>query len=93
MCHSSLRCRCKARAYILLAGPLPAIFGLNIATYILCELAGKPINNPLPIKGRKKFNERLYRDLHKREEKFLGHQIKCVPPLRSALRLLHPITD
>ena len=62
---------------IHLTGPLPAIFGLNIATYILCELAGKPISNPLPIKGRKKFNERLYRDLHKREEKFLGHQIKC----------------
>ncbi|RPD61758.1 ubiquitin-protein ligase molybdopterin-converting factor [Lentinus tigrinus ALCF2SS1-7] len=60
-------------------GPLPAIFGLNIATYILCELAGKPISNPLPIKGRKKFNERLYRDLHKREEKFLGHQINKLP--------------
>ncbi|KAI0752645.1 ubiquitin-protein ligase molybdopterin-converting factor [Daedaleopsis nitida] len=60
-------------------GPLPAIFGLNIATYILCELAGKPIHNPLPVKGRKKFNERLYRDLHKREEKFLGHQINKLP--------------
>ena len=61
------------------SGPLPAIFGLNIATYVLCELAGKPIHNPLPVKGRKKFNERLYRDLHKREEKFLGRQIKYVP--------------
>ncbi|KAH9885286.1 hypothetical protein C8Q73DRAFT_718286 [Cubamyces lactineus] len=60
-------------------GPLPAIFGLNIATYVLCELAGKPIHNPLPVKGRKKFNERLYRDLHKREEKFLGRQINKLP--------------
>ncbi|KAI0327519.1 hypothetical protein GY45DRAFT_1308584 [Cubamyces sp. BRFM 1775] len=60
-------------------GPLPAIFGLNIATYVLCELAGKPIQNPLPVKGRKKFNERLYRDLHKREEKFLGRQINKLP--------------
>ncbi|KAI0643805.1 hypothetical protein C8Q79DRAFT_976907 [Trametes meyenii] len=60
-------------------GPLPAIFGLNIATYILCELSGKPIHNPLPVQGRKKFNERLYRDLHKREEKFLGHQINKLP--------------
>ena len=68
-----------------LTGPLPAIFGLNIATYILCELAGKPISNPLPIKGRKKFNERLYRDLHKREEKFLGHQIKCALSLSFSL--------
>ncbi|KAH9848520.1 hypothetical protein C2E23DRAFT_843286 [Lenzites betulinus] len=60
-------------------GPLPAIFGLHIATFILCELAGKPIHNPLPVKGRKKFNERLARDLQKREEKFLGHQINKLP--------------
>ncbi|CDO72129.1 hypothetical protein BN946_scf184962.g72 [Trametes cinnabarina] len=60
-------------------GPLPAIFGLNIATYILCEIAGKPINNPLPIKGRKKLYERLSRDLQNREVKFLGHQINKLP--------------
>ncbi|KAI0356973.1 ubiquitin-protein ligase molybdopterin-converting factor [Trametes cingulata] len=60
-------------------GPLPAIFGLNIATYVLCELAEKPIPNPLPVKSRKKFNERLSRDLQKREEKFLGHQINKLP--------------
>ncbi|KJA23869.1 hypothetical protein HYPSUDRAFT_201007 [Hypholoma sublateritium FD-334 SS-4] len=56
-------------------GPLPAIFGLNIATYILCEIAGKPISNPLPIKNRKKLYERLYRDLLLRESKISGHQI------------------
>ncbi|KAI0827464.1 hypothetical protein BC628DRAFT_1418556 [Trametes gibbosa] len=60
-------------------GPLPAIFGLHIATYILCELADKPIHNPLPVKSRKKFNERLARDLQRREEKFLGHQINKLP--------------
>ncbi|KAI0372425.1 ubiquitin-protein ligase molybdopterin-converting factor [Pilatotrama ljubarskyi] len=60
-------------------GPLPAIFGLNIATYVLCELAEKPIPNPLPVKSRKKFNERLSRDLQKREEKFLGRQINKLP--------------
>ncbi|PIL28978.1 hypothetical protein GSI_09025 [Ganoderma sinense ZZ0214-1] len=60
-------------------GPLPAIFGLNIATYILCEVAGKPISNPLPVKGRKKFNERLARDLQKREEKFLSRQLNKLP--------------
>lgn len=59
-------------------GPLPAIFGLNIATYILCELAGKPITNPLPIKNRKKLYERMYRDLLLREAKIAGHQIKLV---------------
>lgn len=57
-------------------GPLPSIFGLHIATYILCELAGMPIANPLPIKGRKKLNERLYRDLVHREEKLTGQSIK-----------------
>ncbi|CCM05469.1 uncharacterized protein FIBRA_07690 [Fibroporia radiculosa] len=60
-------------------GPLPSIFGLHIATYILCELAGKPIMNPLPIKGRKKFNERLYRDLLHREEKFTGQIVNKLP--------------
>ncbi|KAF8816346.1 hypothetical protein BYT27DRAFT_6450980 [Phlegmacium glaucopus] len=27
-------------------GPLPSIFGLNIAAYILCELAGQPYLGP-----------------------------------------------
>ena len=60
-------------------GPLPSIFGLNIATYILCDLAGKPISNPLPVKGRKKLYERIYRDLLRREEKMAGEAIKYVP--------------
>ncbi|KAF8902557.1 ubiquitin-protein ligase molybdopterin-converting factor [Gymnopilus junonius] len=60
-------------------GPLPSIFGLNIATYILCELAGKPISNPLPIKNRKKLYERIYRDLLHRESKIAGHQINRLP--------------
>jgi tRNA threonylcarbamoyladenosine dehydratase len=57
-------------------GPIPAIFGLHIASYVLCELAGKPISNPLPVKGRKKLYERLYRDLLHREEKLSGQTIK-----------------
>ncbi|KAF8152998.1 hypothetical protein B0H34DRAFT_773838 [Crassisporium funariophilum] len=60
-------------------GPIPSIFGLNIATYILCELAGKPISNPLPIKNRKKLYERIYRDLLHRESKLAGHQINKLP--------------
>ncbi|TFY63041.1 hypothetical protein EVJ58_g3479 [Rhodofomes roseus] len=61
-------------------GPLPSIFGLNAATWILCELAGRPITNPLSVKGRKKLNERLYRDLLHREQKITGQTIKCVRP-------------
>ncbi|KAJ6618690.1 hypothetical protein B0H10DRAFT_2189366 [Mycena sp. CBHHK59/15] len=60
-------------------GPLPSIFGLHIATYILCELAGKPIVNPLPIKNRKKIYERLLRDLQQRESKAAGQQINKLP--------------
>jgi tRNA threonylcarbamoyladenosine dehydratase len=61
-------------------GPLPSIFGLHIATYILCELAEKPILNPLPIKNRKKLYERLLRDLLTRESKLTGHLLKYVCP-------------
>ena len=69
-------------------GPLPSIFGLHIATYIICELAGKPISNPLPVKYRKKLYERLYRDLLHREEKLVGNALKYVLGLHS----YHPFT-
>jgi hypothetical protein len=59
-------------------GPLPSIFGLHIATYVLCELAEKPISNPLPIKNRRNLYERMLRDLLNREQKFAGKIIKCV---------------
>ncbi|KAE9402666.1 hypothetical protein BT96DRAFT_1017423 [Gymnopus androsaceus JB14] len=60
-------------------GPLPSIFGLHIATYILCELAGKPILNPLAIKGRRKLYERLWKDLLHREEKLAGQTLNRIP--------------
>jgi len=60
-------------------GPLPSIFGLHIATYILCELAEKPISNPLPIKNRRKLYERMLRDLLQREQKFTGEIINKLP--------------
>ncbi|KAF8199424.1 hypothetical protein K438DRAFT_1583404, partial [Mycena galopus ATCC 62051] len=44
-------------------GPLPALFGLHTATYVLCALAGKPIANPLPVKNRRKVYERMLKDL------------------------------
>lgn len=59
-------------------GPLPCIFGLHAATYILCELAGKPILNPLAIRNRKKLYERLLHDLLHRESKLTGQVIKSV---------------
>ncbi|KAJ7160066.1 ubiquitin-protein ligase molybdopterin-converting factor, partial [Mycena filopes] len=50
-------------------GPLPALFGLHTATYILAALADKPIAHPLPVKNRHKVYERLLRDLMNREAK------------------------
>ncbi|KIJ63561.1 hypothetical protein HYDPIDRAFT_175919 [Hydnomerulius pinastri MD-312] len=60
-------------------GPLPCLFGLNIATYVICDLAQKPILNPLPIKNRRKLYERLLRDLLHRESKLVGEQINKLP--------------
>ncbi|EIW79643.1 ubiquitin-protein ligase molybdopterin-converting factor [Coniophora puteana RWD-64-598 SS2] len=60
-------------------GPLPSMFGLHIATYVLCEIAGKPIVNPLPIKNRRKVYERLLRDLLSRETKLAGQTINKLP--------------
>ncbi|KAJ7059270.1 ubiquitin-protein ligase molybdopterin-converting factor [Mycena amicta] len=53
-------------------GPLPAVFGLNAATYVLAELAGKPIPNPLAVKNRRKVYERMLRDLQARENRRAG---------------------
>ncbi|KAJ7641297.1 hypothetical protein FB45DRAFT_1124927 [Roridomyces roridus] len=60
-------------------GPLPALFGLHIATYILCALADKPIANPLPIKNRRKVYGSLLRDLLQRESRRAGEQLNRLP--------------
>jgi hypothetical protein len=59
-------------------GPLPSIFGLHAANYILMDLAGKPLEFPLPVKNRRKTYERLERDLASRETKMSDniHQVK-----------------
>ena len=79
----SLHCPCPCHnprlrhSYLLpLVGPLPSIFGLHAATYILCDIAGQPIPNPLPIKNRRKLYDRLLRGLLNRERKITGVDIK-----------------
>ncbi|WVQ84344.1 hypothetical protein IAT38_006496 [Cryptococcus sp. DSM 104549] len=57
-------------------GPLPAIFGLNIATYILLSLAGKPLTGFLEIKGRRKVYQSLERTLSEREKIFTGKELQ-----------------
>jgi hypothetical protein len=57
-------------------GPLPAIFGLHIATYVLCGLAGRPLERPLPVRLRKKLYERMWRDLLHRESRIARKQIE-----------------
>ncbi|TDL27714.1 hypothetical protein BD410DRAFT_760842 [Rickenella mellea] len=68
-------------------GPLPAIFGLHIATYILCELAGKPIEMPLPVKNRKKLYEKMLRNLHSLEERHAREVEKLPEPISIRLSL------
>ena len=58
-------------------GPLPAIFGLHIATYVLCEVAGRPLERPVPVRHRKKLYERMWKDLLHRESRIARKQIKC----------------
>jgi tRNA threonylcarbamoyladenosine dehydratase len=65
-------------------GPLPALFGLHIATYVLCELAGRPLERPLPVRHRKKLYERMWKDLLHRESRIARKQIKCARLLSSA---------
>jgi tRNA A37 threonylcarbamoyladenosine dehydratase len=60
-------------------GPLPALFGLHIATYVLCELAGRPLERPKPVRHRKKLYERMWKDLLHRESRIARKQIKSVP--------------
>ena len=64
-------------------GPLPAIFGLHIATYVLCEIAGRPPERPVPVRHRKKLYERMWKDLLHRESRIARRQIKCVVFMRS----------
>lgn len=56
-------------------GPLPAIFGLNIATYIILSLAGRPLTDYMEIKGRKKLYADLDRRFQERELRWQG-----IPP-------------
>ncbi|KAF9161048.1 hypothetical protein DFQ27_002695 [Actinomortierella ambigua] len=57
------------RARILpVLGPLPAIFGMAMATYIVCKLGNWPMD-PLPTKLRDGLYTRLHRELYTREKK------------------------
>ena len=89
------------QAHASIQGPLPSIFGLHTATFILCELAGKPITNPLRIRDRRKLYDRLLRDLVHRESKLTHQPIKYVnlslfhespysnlPPVNSRLTMM-----
>ncbi|ETS61436.1 hypothetical protein PaG_04468 [Moesziomyces aphidis] len=43
-------------------GPLPAMFGLAVATFIICEIGGQKME-PLAFKGRRKLYEKMFHDL------------------------------
>ncbi|KAH9037426.1 hypothetical protein EDB83DRAFT_2507702 [Lactarius deliciosus] len=70
-------------------GPLPALFGLHIATYVLCELAGRPLERPLPVRHRKKLYERMWKDLLHRESRIARKQINTLPLTQTDIALLY----
>jgi hypothetical protein len=53
-------------------GMIPAIFGLHVSTYIVCELGGRKVEQPLAVKGRPKLWEKLAKDLTAREGRWKG---------------------
>ncbi|WFD20547.1 hypothetical protein MCAP1_002794 [Malassezia caprae] len=60
-------------------GPLPAMFGLAAATYILCDIAQYKLE-PLAIKGRRKLYEKLFADLNVSESRFPSPPIDIRAP-------------
>ena len=62
-------------------GPLPAIFGLNIATYILLSLADKSLTDYLEIKNRKRLYASLERNLSERETRWQGQTLQSRLPI------------
>ncbi|KAH9974472.1 hypothetical protein BGW80DRAFT_1170665, partial [Lactifluus volemus] len=74
---------CDFPVHILpVLGLISAHFGLHIATYALCELAGGPIERPLPVRHRKKLYKRMWKDLLHRDSHVVGKQISyiCLSP-------------
>ncbi|KAH9023347.1 ubiquitin-protein ligase molybdopterin-converting factor [Lactarius pseudohatsudake] len=59
-------------------GPLPALFGLHIATY-----------RPLPVRHRKKLYERMWKDLLHRESRIARKQINTLPLTQTDIALLY----
>ncbi|KAG0378726.1 hypothetical protein BGX24_003013, partial [Mortierella sp. AD032] len=62
-------------------GPLPAMFGMSMATFTTCKIAGWAMD-PLPVKNRTELYQRLHRDLKIQEEELAtkqGRAAKDVP--------------
>ncbi|KAF9539790.1 hypothetical protein EC957_004957 [Mortierella hygrophila] len=58
-------------------GPLPAMFGMSMATFITCKIAGWAMD-PFPNKNRTELYQRLHRDLKIQEEELAAKQGKTV---------------
>ncbi|ORX37153.1 hypothetical protein BD324DRAFT_579869 [Kockovaella imperatae] len=62
-------------------GPLPAIFGLNIATFVLLSLADKPLTDYLEIKNRRRLYASIERNLSERETRLRGEALQTKLPV------------
>ncbi|KAF8946446.1 hypothetical protein BGZ47_000516 [Haplosporangium gracile] len=66
-----------SRTALPVFGPLPAMFGMSMATFITCKIAGWAMD-PLPNKNRTELYQRLHRDLKFQEEERAASQGKTV---------------
>lgn len=62
-------------------GPIPAIFGLQIATFILLDLAEKPLTDFSEIKNRRKLYQAIERNLSEREQRVKGSEFQEKIPI------------
>jgi len=73
-------------------GPLPALFGLTIATHVITTLAGFP-TEPLEVKNRRKLYERAQKELQKNDNKVFdpaaGHTSVAIPLNRDDVGLIY----
>ncbi|KAK0537554.1 hypothetical protein OC842_001607 [Tilletia horrida] len=73
-------------------GPIPAMFGLAAATYVLCEIAGWPME-PLPYLNRRKMYEKMLSDLEVCERRHPHPHAKQAPAAAAAPKLPFALSD
>ncbi|CAD6902561.1 unnamed protein product [Tilletia controversa] len=72
-------------------GTIPAMFGMAAASFVLCEIAGWPME-PLPFLNRRKMYEKMLSDLEVCERRYPHSASSSIPP-GTAAKLPFSLTD